>query len=193
MEKGGILRTWGKDRGQIGVMHHAADANSLRCRISQSERSGRGECTKNLRTIAGTFAIRKGGVFPHRLKSLQRDENVTILEGDKGKEKGSRVGGHGSGDNGSNGEHNKSMDDYTLAFTALASASILVSYADRGNLASTIVPMGEQFGWSPAFEGLVLSAFFGGYAATQVRLGDFLKMKATLRTHPIGNRQVIFN
>lgn len=57
----------------------------------------------------------------------------------------------------------------TIWFTALASATILVSYADRGNLASAIVPMGEQFGWSPGFEGVVLSAFFLGYAATQVR------------------------
>ena len=61
------------------------------------------------------------------------------------------------------------MNRNTIAFTALASASILVSYADRGNLASTIVPMGEQYGWSPGFEGLVLSAFFVGYASTQVR------------------------
>lgn len=60
------------------------------------------------------------------------------------------------------------MDGRTAAFTALASASILVSYADRGNLASAIVPMAEQFGWSQGFEGLVLSAFFVGYAATQV-------------------------
>lgn len=58
----------------------------------------------------------------------------------------------------------------TFCFTALASATILVSYADRGNLASVIVPMAEQFGWSPSFEGVVLSAFFLGYAATQVRL-----------------------
>ena len=76
---------------------------------------------------------------------------------------GGRDSGNDDGDD-SGGEVNRN----TIAFTALASASILVSYADRGNLASTIVPMGEQFGWSPGFEGLVLSAFFVGYASTQV-------------------------
>ncbi|CAM9944927.1 unnamed protein product [Laminaria digitata] len=72
----------------------------------------------------------------------------------------------GSGDNAD--DDGGGMNRNTMAFTALASASILVSYADRGNLASTIVPMGEQFGWSPGFEGLVLSAFFVGYASTQM-------------------------
>ena len=76
---------------------------------------------------------------------------------------GNRNGGSDDDDGGGG------MNRNTIAFTALASASILVSYADRGNLASTIVPMGEQYGWSPGFEGLVLSAFFVGYASTQVR------------------------
>lgn len=71
------------------------------------------------------------------------------------------------------------MNRNTMAFTALASASILVSYADRGNLASTIVPMGEQFGWSPGFEGLVLSAFFVGYASTQVRCTYVARCRTT--------------
>lgn len=75
----------------------------------------------------------------------------------------------GKGRDGGSDDDGGAMNRDTIAFTALASASILVSYADRGNLASTIVPMGEQFGWSAGFEGLVLSAFFVGYASTQVR------------------------
>ncbi|CAM9127111.1 unnamed protein product [Choristocarpus tenellus] len=58
-------------------------------------------------------------------------------------------------------------------FTLLASASILVSYADRGNMASAIVPMGEAYGWGKGFEGEVLSAFFLGYALTQL-IGGWL-------------------
>jgi len=51
---------------------------------------------------------------------------------------------------------------------ALASASVALCYADRANLSTAILPMAEQYGWDSAFKGVVLSAFFAGYAATQV-------------------------
>ncbi|KAG5182827.1 major facilitator superfamily domain-containing protein [Tribonema minus] len=58
-------------------------------------------------------------------------------------------------------------------FTALACASIMVSYADRSNLATAVIPMSQQFEWTKSFEGTVLSSFFIGYALTQM-LGGWL-------------------
>jgi hypothetical protein len=48
-------------------------------------------------------------------------------------------------------------------------AAILISYADRANLATCILPMAQELGWNLGQQGLVLSSFFGGYAVTQVR------------------------
>lgn len=116
-------------------------------------------------------AQRDGGVSANDGKSSSQDVHPSVEEEDKEECRdmegllAGRDRDGGSDDDDSGGKISRN----TIAFTALASASILVSYADRGNLASTIVPMGEQFGWSPGFEGLVLSAFFVGYASTQVR------------------------
>lgn len=52
---------------------------------------------------------------------------------------------------------------------ALCALSVVICYADRSNISTAIVPMAAQFGWDKAFEGVVLSSFFAGYAATQVR------------------------
>eukprot|EP00953_Heterococcus_sp_UTEX-ZZ885_P002566 1900-Heterococcus_DN1.PRE.3 len=63
-----------------------------------------------------------------------------------------------------------------LYFTGLSCATILISYADRSNLATAILPMSQQYDWSKSFEGTVLSAFFLGYALTQM-LGGWLADK----------------
>lgn len=116
----------------------------------------------------------------HGAKPVSRDHGLAAYgessphgvraaaEGDGVKDAVSRSVSSGGGGGGDGGGY---IDGKTATFTALASASILVSYADRGNLASAIVPMGEEFGWSPGFEGLVLSSFFVGYATTQVSFG----------------------
>ena len=41
-------------------------------------------------------------------------------------------------------------------------------YADRSNISTAIIPMAHQFGWDKIREGGVLSAFFYGYALTQL-------------------------
>src|SRR5262245_40792728 len=55
----------------------------------------------------------------------------------------------------------------------LCFASTFICYLDRVNISVAIIPMAEQVGWSLSTQGLVLSAFFYGYLATQV-LGGWL-------------------
>lgn len=55
---------------------------------------------------------------------------------------------------------------------ALATMSMVICYADRSNMSTAILPMAQTFGWDKAYQGVVLSAFFGGYAATQILGGQ---------------------
>jgi len=55
-----------------------------------------------------------------------------------------------------------------ITLTALAAAAIFVCYADRSNISTAIIPMAEAFSWDKIAEGGVLSAFFYGYALTQI-------------------------
>ena len=67
--------------------------------------------------------------------------------------------------------------------TLLAAAAIFVCYADRSNISTAIIPMARQFGWDKIREGGVLSAFFYGYALTQLlggRLADRVGGKPVL-------------
>lgn len=60
-------------------------------------------------------------------------------------------------------------------FTIQSALAIAISYADRSNLSTAIIPMSAEFHWDALFSGLVLSSFWGGYALTQVlggRLAD---------------------
>ena len=60
-------------------------------------------------------------------------------------------------------------------FTILSAIAIAVSYADRSNLSTAIIPMAENFKWDSFFSGIVLSSFWAGYALTQIlggRLAD---------------------
>lgn len=50
----------------------------------------------------------------------------------------------------------------------LAAAAIFICYADRSNISTAIIPMATQYGWDKVAEGGVLSAFFYGYAMTQL-------------------------
>jgi len=70
---------------------------------------------------------------------------------------------------------NKNIDDdmkfntsVSIVFTLLAALAIAISYADRSNLSTAIIPMADQFHWDGFFSGLVLSSFWLGYASTQI-------------------------
>lgn len=56
----------------------------------------------------------------------------------------------------------------SIMFTLLAALAIAISYADRSNLSTAIIPMADQFHWDSFFSGLVLSSFWLGYASTQI-------------------------
>lgn len=58
-------------------------------------------------------------------------------------------------------------------FLLLSSAAILISYADRANLATCILPMAQELDWPLSAQGLVLSSFFVGYGLTGL-LGGYL-------------------
>lgn len=55
-----------------------------------------------------------------------------------------------------------------LLFTLLSALAIAISYADRSNLSTAIIPMANQLQWDASFSGLVLSLFWLGYALTQI-------------------------
>lgn len=44
----------------------------------------------------------------------------------------------------------------------------MICYADRSNMSTAIIPMSQDLGWDKAYQGVVLSAFFLGYATTQI-------------------------
>ena len=86
----------------------------------------------------------------------------------------------GSGDGGDS--------DWTN-LTVLAAAAIFICYADRANISTAIIPMAAQFGWDKVAEGGVLSAFFYGYALTQLlggRLADKFGGKPVLTAGVLG-------
>ena len=56
----------------------------------------------------------------------------------------------------------------SITFVLLAALAITISYADRSNLSTAIIPMAQDLNWDNFFSGIVLSAFWGGYALTQV-------------------------
>ncbi len=56
---------------------------------------------------------------------------------------------------------------------ALSFAAIVICYVDRTNISVAIIPMAGEFGWDKTTMGIVLSAFFYGYFATQI-LGGWL-------------------
>jgi hypothetical protein len=72
-------------------------------------------------------------------------------------------------------QNNNDIDDdvkfntsVSIVFTLLAALAIAISYADRSNLSTAIIPMADQFHWDGFFSGLVLSSFWLGYASTQI-------------------------
>ncbi|EFJ49564.1 hypothetical protein VOLCADRAFT_59482 [Volvox carteri f. nagariensis] len=56
----------------------------------------------------------------------------------------------------------------TAAQVALCTLGVVICYADRSNISTAVLPMAQQFGWDKAYQGVVLSVFFGGYATTQI-------------------------
>ncbi|ABO98456.1 MFS family transporter: phosphate/sugar [Ostreococcus lucimarinus CCE9901] len=70
-----------------------------------------------------------------------------------------------------------------LGTTAACAFAVATCYADRSNISTAIVAMKDGFGWDKFEEGLVLSAFFYGYGATQIvggRWADRAGGKTTL-------------
>ena len=71
----------------------------------------------------------------------------------------------------------------------MAAVAIFVCYADRSNISTAIIPMAKDFGWDKIQSGGVLSAFFYGYAMTQLvggRLADSFGGKRVLALGVIG-------
>lgn len=67
--------------------------------------------------------------------------------------------------------------------TTLAALAIAICYADRSNISTAIIAMGRELRWDKTTEGLILSAFFYGYGATQIVGGGWADRaggKATL-------------
>jgi hypothetical protein len=73
-------------------------------------------------------------------------------------------GGGGSSGSGGGGGGGTSW----AVIVTLAALGIVICYADRSNMSTAIIPMSQDFGWDKAYQGVVLSAFFLGYAATQI-------------------------
>ena len=70
-----------------------------------------------------------------------------------------------------------------LGTTLACAFAVATCYADRSNISTAIVAMKDGFGWDKFEEGLVLSAFFYGYGATQIvggRWADRAGGKTTL-------------
>ena len=54
------------------------------------------------------------------------------------------------------------------ALTALCAVAIGTCYADRSNISVAVIAMTREYGWDKLEQGVVLSAFFYGYGATQI-------------------------
>ncbi|KAG1667951.1 hypothetical protein FOA52_008323 [Chlamydomonas sp. UWO 241] len=112
--------------------------------------------------MAGTVGEVSGPRFLH--SSLRKDSfdtsplMVSPLKGDRPDDKGSPAGGLGS-------------PNWKL-LVGMAAVSVIISYADRSNISTAILPMATDFGWDKAFQGVVLSSFFAGYALTQMLGGQ---------------------
>ena len=51
---------------------------------------------------------------------------------------------------------------------ALAMAAVFICYIDRVVISLTIIPMGEELGWSNTEKGIVLGSFYIAYMVTQI-------------------------
>src|SRR5260370_35170689 len=49
--------------------------------------------------------------------------------------------------------------------------STVICYLDRVNVSVAVIPMARDLGYSPASQGLILSAFFWGYIVSQLAGG----------------------
>lgn len=60
---------------------------------------------------------------------------------------------------------------FALSFTVLTALAVAISYADRSNLSTALIPMRAEYNWDATTSGAVLSAFYLGYALTQIAGG----------------------
>lgn len=70
--------------------------------------------------------------------------------------------------------------------TVAACLAFVISNMDKVNLSIAIIPMSEQFGWSPSVAGLVQSAFFYGFLLAQVPGGYLASRVGGRKTLPAG-------
>ena len=61
--------------------------------------------------------------------------------------------------------------EFVTLLLVACSMAIVLAYSDRSNLATAVIPMGEQLGWSESYSGVLLGSFFGGYLLTQLAGG----------------------
>ena len=67
-----------------------------------------------------------------------------------------------------------------------AFASFVICNMDKVNMSVAIIPMAQDFGWSPSVAGLVQSAFFWGYILSQLPGGYLTSRLGGRRTLPAG-------
>jgi len=67
-----------------------------------------------------------------------------------------------------------------------ASMSFVICNMDKVNMSVAIIPMAQDFGWSPSVSGLVQSAFFWGYILSQLPGGYLTSRHGGRKVMPIG-------
>jgi ACS family sodium-dependent inorganic phosphate cotransporter len=53
----------------------------------------------------------------------------------------------------------------------LLAKGVAINYAARSQIAITLIPMAEEFGWNFSTKGLLVSSFFYGYLSSQILAG----------------------
>lgn len=70
--------------------------------------------------------------------------------------------------------------------TLAACLAFVIANMDKVNLSVAIIPMSEQFGWSPSVAGLVQSAFFYGFFVALIPGGYIAARHGGSKTLPVG-------
>jgi ACS family sodium-dependent inorganic phosphate cotransporter len=129
------------------------------------------------RQVLTTFS---GGMSSTRERGMTAIEMTAMPSG----RDGDRTSGDGTVDVDARWTSTSSTDEATWKrLTTLAACAIAICYADRSNISTAIIAMGREYAWDKTTEGLILSAFFYGYGATQIVGGGWADRaggKATL-------------
>lgn len=145
------------------------------------------------RAATGTSSVMRAGrrqnhhqVLTTFSSSTTRERGMTAIEMmamPSGRDD-DRTAGDGAVDVDARWTSTSSADEATWKrLTTLAACAIAICYADRSNISTAIIAMGREYAWDKTTEGLILSAFFYGYGATQIVGGGWADRaggKATL-------------